>query len=484
MEKEKINQMIIISVILMLLIFVIVFIMFSLLNSEDKERELIDVKFNQIYSSEYNLKAIDNNYFIGSYENNKISVIIDNNGKEVYRGLEDVLYDNVYKTKDDNYVFYSNFDNVLKVYLFDGENFELLYEVNNVSYVKPILYKSIDREYLIGFANMLDDDLYIYNVSNNGVTIVDDVILVGDEYVNDVYYTYNDDYLVVCNNDGLMGVIDKLGNVIIDYDYDNILNTHYNSFIVMNKNKYGIIDDDNKELLKINYQAIYYFDDYYIVVNSKNKMALYDKELNNLTGFKMNYDSLLPFDLRGSINSVNLYKVNGKILVLNNYLEDINKTEYDKHNLYIISKGEIQKTISEIGFGFEDAVYTYDKEYNIKVYDNYFNDIFNYHLEDVNKVINVCLVGSDIYQIVYENLNNEENVIYINVNGEVMDLNIGDKLLNNDLYEIYLKKENDINLLTLYDKELNILDSLEGKNISIIGEYIIVDNSIYKIINS
>ena len=57
-----------------------------------------------------------------------------------------------------------------------------------------------------------------------------------------------------------------------------------------------------------------------------------------LTSFSMNYDTLINYDLRSEYNSINLYKVDGKVVVVNNYLEDKNGIEYDKHNLYIINK--------------------------------------------------------------------------------------------------------------------------------------------------
>lgn len=482
MEKEKINQMFVIIVIMVLLIFVVVFIVSTLLSSKEENIDKLQVKFNQIYSSDYELRAIDDKYFIGSYEKNIINVIIDNNGQEIYKGNENIYYENIYKTKNDEYIIYNNIDNKLNVYLFDGEKMETLYNLDNVSYIKPVIYKGIDQEYIVCFVSVVNDDLYIYSLDNIGMKIIDDVSLMGDQINDNFYYIYNDEYLVVKNKEEKMGVIDLFGEVVIDYKYDNILNTYNNSFIVLDDSKYGIIDEHGEKLLKSSYKAIYDFGNYYIVVNTKNKMALYNEEYDNLTGFKMDYDSLIPFDLRGSVRSVMLYKVNGKIVVVNNYLEDVNKTEYDKHDFYIINGEDIQKEIEQIGFGCENVVYTYDDDYKIKIYDNYFETILEYKLNNVSKVEDILLVGNNLYQVIYYDNENKLTKVYIDNDGQERDYDLGTILFDKTLYTGFIKEEDNLLSLTMYDKNLEILDTLEGKYIDNVGDYVVVDNSIYKIV--
>lgn len=482
MEKEKINQMFVIIVIMVLLIFVVVFIVSTLLSSKEDNVDKLQVKFNQIYSSDYELRAIDDKYFIGSYEKNIINVIIDNNGQEIYKGNENIYYENIYKTKNDEYIIYNNIDNKLNVYLFDGEKMETLYNLDNVSYIKPVIYKGIDQEYIVCFVSVVNDDLYIYSLDNIGMKIIDDVSLMGDQINDSFYYIYNDEYLVVKNKEEKMGVIDLFGEVVIDYKYDNILNTYNNSFIVLDDSKYGIIDEHGEKLLKSSYKAIYDFGNYYIVVNTKNKMALYNEEYDNLTGFKMDYDSLIPFDLRGSVRSVMLYKVNGKIVVVNNYLEDVNKTEYDKHDFYIINGGDIQKEIEQIGFGCGNVVYTYDDDYKIKIYDNYFETILEYKLNNVSKVEDILLVGNNLYQVIYYDNENKLTKVYIDNDGQERDYDLGTILFDKTLYTGFIKEEDNLLSLTMYDKNLEILDTLEGKYIDNVGDYVVVDNSIYKIV--
>ena len=69
--------------------------------------------------------------------------------------------------------------------------------------------------------------------------------------------------------------------------------------------------------------------------------------------------------LNSLINSINLYKVNGKVAIVNNYLEDYNGTQYDKHTTYIIDGNNILKKINQIGFAYDNLVFSYDKSRRI-----------------------------------------------------------------------------------------------------------------------
>lgn len=484
MEKEKWNQIIVIAIILSLLIAVAAFVMYAFWIHKNKTSEQVRVKISQIYSSEYKLTALDTSYFIGTYDDHKISVIIDNTGQEVYKGMEDIYYEQIYKMKDGNYLIYNNLDNTLNTYIFNGKEVSSFYKIDNVSYVKPILYQSEETVYIVGFASMTDDDLYLYALDNSGIVVVEGVSLVGDATMDGAYYTYQENRLVVKKNDGLMGVIDFSGKVILDYQYKNIMNTYSDSFIVQNqKEKYGILDKNGETILKSIYQAIYSFPHYYIVVNSNNKMALYDQDYHDLTGFQMQYDSLIPFDLRSNVNSVQLYEINGKVAVVNNYLEGIHKTEYEKHNLYLIDdNGEIVKNIKQIGFDCKKTLYTYDKDYHISLYDSSFEVIREIPLENVSKIEEVLSISDRITQVKYENVDGEKNVRYFQEDGKEIDLDLGENLVYKDLYRLFLKEGEDSLELAIYDSSLQVMDRLSGEHIEVKGEYIIADNSIYKIL--
>lgn len=482
MENEKRNRYIIVSIIVVLLLIVLGFAVYAIILRNKKDNNLINVTINQLYSSDYKLDNFSDSYFIGYYEDDYINVVIDENGKEVFECINQIPYENIYKMKDGKYIIYNNIDNKFVTYIFDGTEIKKFYEIDDVSYVKPIIYKGIDTEYIVGFTSMVEDDLYLYNLNSSGVLVFNDVSLVADLNVNGIYYTYNENYLVVKNSDNYMGVIDVNGETILDYKYKDIVNTYDESFIVLNKkDKYGILDKNGNKLIDFKYKVIDYYRDYYLIVNKDNKMALYDKEYKKLTSFSMNYDTLINYDLRSEYNSINLYKVDGKVVVVNNYLEAKNGIEYDKHNLYIIDNGEITKKIKQVGFDNEDVIYTYDEDFNISIYDMYFQLLFDVKLDNIKKINKISYTSQNVIKIQYVNSNNEDKKVYYNLKGKEVDFSLGNLVIKNVDYYGYLKKEGTQQKLTLYDIDGNYLDDIIGNNIEINGEYLIVDNSIYRI---
>ena len=483
MENEKNKYTIIVVIVALLVItLTIVGIIFAIKRDRNDNDTSISLKINQLYSSDYTLNAIGDEYFIGTYEENKLSVIIDKNGHEIYKPVSDISYDNFYKMKDDRYLIYCNRNGRLITYVFDGKDLKEFFVIEDVSYVNPIIYKGISNEYIVGFASLVDDDLYLYNLTNGGIIVVNKTSLVGDFNNNGTYYTNNENYLVVKNTDGLMGVIDLEGKVIIDCKYKNIINSYNDSFVALNnKDKYGIIDKNDEVLLKFKYKAIDYYDNYYIVVNTSNKMALYDLNYKNLTGFSMAYDPLILYDLRSDNNSINLYKIDGKVLVLNNYLEDKNGTEYEKHDLYIINDGKIVKTIKQVGFSNENVVYTYDKKYNVSIYDNQFELLFEFKIDDVKRINSIIYVSSEIIKVDYLSIDEKNVTLYYNLNGEKVDFSLGKKVIDTPEYFGYLKKTDDLYKLSIYSYKNELLDEISGKNIKVCGDYLIIDNCIYKI---
>ena len=84
MAEER-NRKTLVIIILGLLFFVLGIVGYNISYSNRKNSS-VNLKINQIYSSDYQLDSIDNKYFIGSYETNRIDVIIDENGNEIYKG--------------------------------------------------------------------------------------------------------------------------------------------------------------------------------------------------------------------------------------------------------------------------------------------------------------------------------------------------------------------------------------------------------------
>ena len=86
MENVKKNQIILVSTVVMLLLTVIITSVVLVIKKKNDVTIETKVKFKQIYASDYDLHILGDNYYFGTYDN-KISVFIDNNGKELYKCL-------------------------------------------------------------------------------------------------------------------------------------------------------------------------------------------------------------------------------------------------------------------------------------------------------------------------------------------------------------------------------------------------------------
>ena len=480
--NNKKNQYILIAVVTFLLLIVIALTIYFIITNHHNNDKSMNVKINQIYSSDYNLEFMGD-YYLGTYEDNNINVIINKNGEEIYTSVNNLYYDHIYMLKDGNHLIYNIKDNILNAYIFDGKTISFLYSIEGATNIKPIICNNSYQEYIIGFVSLIDNNTYIYNILDGKRLELNDIIIIGDNIINDTYYVRNDEYLIVKNKDNLMGAIDYTGKVIIDFKYKNLINTYHNSFVALNeKDKYGLLSNTSEEILKFNYNAIDIYPNYYLVVNNNNKIAIYNKKYEKITNYNMNYDPLITFDLRNTLNSLKLYEAGGRLYVINNNSEDFNKTEYERHNLYVINNGKIIKTINQIGFNINGLIYYYDKDYNINIFDTDFNQLFTTKLNDVKTINDIKYISNNIININY--LNNKDEVVnkYYQSNGEETSFNLGTFLFKYDEYQGYIKEENNYKTLTIYDNDNQKLNSITGKKIQINGNYLIVDNAIYEII--
>jgi hypothetical protein len=354
---------------------------------------------------------------------------------------------------------------------------ELLKDLNDVEYAKPIVYTNGNIEYIVGFASQEENNLYLFMLNDLETTVINNASLVGDDSVQGVYYTFSDSNLVVVNSDAKYGVIDYSGNPVIGYKYADLMNTYNNSYIVKNsKGLYGIINKSGETIVKTKYKAIDLYNNYYLVVDTDNNMAVYDKDYNNITGFEMKYDALVDYEMRSNINSIYLWKVGNNIVVVNNYLQDINKTEFSKENAYFIKKNKIVKTIKEIGFSNNGVVYSYDKKYNITIYDSDLEELYKFKIDDVKKILNVSKETDDIIRIKYTNTDEQDIVKYYK-EGIETDFPYGDVIGVKD--EVYIVLNDDG--VKMYNKDFDEIDSLTGSHIKYNDGYLIVDNGIYRI---
>lgn len=476
MDETKKNQLILIFIIIILLIVVMVFAIIHAQTSKQTKEERVTYKVEQLYSSDYDLFYLDSKYYFGSY-NNKLNVVIDNTGKEIYKSAIEIEYNNIYYGNNSNYYIVNYNNNTLTIYEFNGTKIEEYTKVENISYPKMIIYKEEDKEILLGYASYEDNILTLYNLENKHTATLENISIVADTYLNDIYYLNNPEYLVASNKDSMMGIIDLNGNKIIDYKYKNILTTSDNTFIVQNKKeKYGILDSNNETLLKINSKAIYYNNQKYLVINSNNKMALYNQKLTKIIDYKLQYDSLIPYDLHSTENSLYMSNFNNYIVIANNYLESENGTEFEYHNLYIIDENNDYKTITQKSFLITSSYLLTYNDNKIEIYNRNLESLGTVEVSNLNSLISFTKINNETYSLIYQDTDNQEITNYYNENLEPTECEEGTLIYQNNEFYGYLKDNTFI--LKYNNKELY---TIKGDKINIIDNYLIVDNEIYLI---
>lgn len=472
MNEVKRNQLIIVTVVVFLIICVLIAaIAFNV--TKEKNGGSFEVMFDQLYNSEYDLHPLGTDMFFGTYDN-KLNVFIDKDGKEILKTDSLIDYDAYYKTVEGNYMFYSNKDGKLIIYVFDGKSFNMYHTFENVSYAKPI----ISNDIIVGFTSFVDDKLYLYGLENDGINVLYEDTLVADNFKDNVYYNNSNKYFVVSNKDGKHGAVNIKGEYIIKCEYDDLISLSNDNFIAKNnKNKYGIIDNVGNVKVKYLYDGIIPYGDYYVFIKG-TKMALFDKEFNNLTKFKMNYNDLLEFNYRKDL-SVKLYNVGEKIVIINNYLEDYYKSDYINHNMYVIEEGKIVETIKQVGFYSDKVIYSFDSKYNFKIYNKDLNVIKEFKLEDsekIDKINSVEYYNDDTLLIRYSSLEKDYKKLF---NYEGRKVKSSDKvLLSNSMYYV-VHEDNKVIVYGLDDKKLT---ETVGKVNYIDNNFIILDKVLYRIV--
>lgn len=128
----------------------------------------------------------------------------------------------------------------------------------------------------------------------------------------------------VARKDSLLGLIDNEGNVILPFEYEDIICQHLGNIYVKKHGKWGVVDDDNKQLLPFKYDYIAdAWDDskeqnYIVVMNDKfGKVTEKDVEI-----FPCLYDGITTWVEYGPAghyvmtgNKMGLINYKGKVLI-------------------------------------------------------------------------------------------------------------------------------------------------------------------------
>lgn len=468
-----------------IVVFLIIFMLFIVLIAgivmvySDKTKhknDEIEFEIKQIYTSDYELNNFDNAFYYGT-KDKRITLIVDMEGKEKYLNEQGIIYENIFCLEDGNYLIYNNKNNVLNTYIYDGNTIKELYSMEGINYAKPILYMNDDKQYIIGFVVANKGSLYLYNLNNTGSVVLENTYLVGDNFKDNIYYVYNKDVLVVKNEDGLYGAIDKEGNVIVKCQYEDLVGTVNGDYIAISKKYYyGILNAEGKKMVDFKYNLIIPFKNSYLI--SKNgKIALFNEEYKKVIDYKIQYDTKKEYSLRLN-NEFELYEFGNKSIVLNNIFDVTGR------DMYVISDGKILFNKKQKGFGILETIYSYDEQ-NAYLYDNSFNLLQKIKLqEDVYKIEKISLLHNDLIEVKYLNNNDIlKNVVY-NKNGEIEKHSFGEFVYKTSYYVVYKKQQKDGTLVSFVSNEGKVLGTIKGNNVVFGKNFIIVDYGIYDIVLS
>lgn len=436
MNEEMKNRTILVVTVVFLLITVVVMAFVFALMGEGKTKDVPKVSLKQLYSSEYELSFLNDAFFIGKYNGN-MNTIIDNKGLEVISNIE-VPFDSYYKVDDNEYLFYDLSGNNLNTYVFNGDTLlqKSSYSVN--SSLKPIVFGN----YIYGFYYIDGFKLVVIDINNSSNVVLNNLEVVGN------YKSY----IFVKNEDGKTGVIDIKGNVVIPFEYDSVVGSMNDTFIVSINDRKFLIDKNNNVLIDSS-KNILNCNDIYLVLNDKNRIALFDNNIKMLTKYEIIYD-----------DSLDVFKLD------NNYVISLNDEFYFVNDRVTHYDGSFFEYNGSYAYYLNNVIYLVDNNLNVVKEISYSNDI---SIEDIIVfpfIISVKIMNGDIievknYDYNFESVKAKENIVYKGAN-----------------FFVYLNNKDDVDELIITDLRNDVIETVTGKNIVINKDYVLIDGSIYKIV--
>ena len=248
------------------------------------------------------------------------------------------------------------------------------------------------------------------------------------------------DALILRNQKEKNGIINITdGHDLIPFQYDELNPIDYETFIVKKGNSFGVINNENKTLIPINYTEIYPTDEHFLVKNSKENLLL-DKKFKS---------------------------------VLKNKYQDLEPIFYDEDNKYIAKKngkyGIIDLKETNI------APFKYDEisnwvEYGPKAHfvtENHKKGLISYDDKKLNPTeFETLSYISDDYIIVSKakkyGIVDIKNNIIIPINYDKVYVDWIQARINNEIPDIYVLKKG---IYSIVDKENKVIKSTVSQKI-------------------
>lgn len=349
--------------------------------------------------------------------------------------------------------------------IFLNKKYKLTYKNNLIEFINNNLkFKKLNRKYLkYNYPNLLNNnkiDNFFDNFNDNDYLNFIKDITINSYNLNinkkDIHnFTLNESNWIILKNNYNINIklnIHLLENYIFyslidfinSYKFINLNIEYYLSdkdYEFINSNFIFIKSIDNNNLLKpiINYYQLHsnlFEDKDDDLINQEDNIINIIKEYNYIN-FKLSKDNL---DFNIIDNNLNNYNLLNKLLLLNNYKDEIlfNDNNITSYLLYIIIYELIIKGIIDnnfYNFILDSNKLNFDKL--IKKYNNYLNKLFNYQLT-INNIISNINISYNHYKEYYNNL----HLINDNIKLTKNKLNTFNNIMTNYIneYDIFIYK--------------------------------------------
>ena len=307
--------------------------------------ELIIVNKNHSYSliDSTNKKINDNNYEHIEIRENITSLLItqNNNYYGIINSKGEIILENNYnnisiksnKTKD-IIVIQAKKENIIENYYYHQNKLEKINDYNNLNFY----FIEGNKIYYTNESGIYN----IYDISSKEMTILKENYIAIGPFINNL--------ALAINENGKIGYINELEEIIIPYKYDYNFTSNFTEFgyaVVGYNEKVGIINTKEEKILEPIYEQVLILDKDHFLVLENNQTNIININKNNITNNK--YSQIItienyPYLLVSNNNIYGLIDYNGKeilplkyknIKVYNNYF-----VLQESENKYIIKSNK------------------------------------------------------------------------------------------------------------------------------------------------
>lgn len=361
-----------------------IFIYNSNVNYEDEtyETKVINANGDEIFTNYHNVEALDNYTSIDDVWYEKNSLKFEKDGKY---GLIDYSGNQILEPEYE------------EIYTLKGLERSIIVKKDG----KLGLYNDVSKDMVLNpeyisisaLGDSYNDGYIVKNAENKFGIIGPDKKVILDVSYDGIGKIHSDSMYVV-KNENKNSVIDKNGNVVFNIDKDETISEIDGKNIIIIKNKkYGIVDEEKKEIVKIKYEDLSHGYGNYYIAKSGNKYGIIDISGDIKIDFKYSditydseasifecenkdlstdlYNNSCEFKLKGTVSEINVDKAYMRIRVDDEYKyynlsfeEKTNREVLTENTLFLIKENGKYGYVNKEGQKVVDCIYDDATEQN------------------------------------------------------------------------------------------------------------------------